>query len=230
MNARSNARRNAFVLAGAMLATAAASHLLRPVADPDREFRLDRLIPPGFGGWREDPTEIPIAPSPDVQAALEQLYDQILSRTYVDDRGQRMMLVVAYGGDQSDSLKAHRQEVCYAAQGFAIRAVRNETLHVDGANLPLVRVHAVKGQRSEPFSYWFTMGDRIAIGRAERLFTQIRYGLAGRIPDGLLVRVSNLSTNLPASYAAQDEFLRSLLRVVEPGTRARLAGAPVRAG
>lgn len=223
-------RRIALGMAAAMFGCAGAAQWFRPTATPERDFKLAQHIPSRFGTWREDPSEELVAPSPDVQATLDQLYDQIVARTYVNDKGDRMMLVVAYGGDQSDSLKAHRQEVCYAAQGFAIRAVRNETLSFNGANLPLVRVHAVKARRSEPVTYWFTMGDRIAIGRAERLFTQIRFGLAGRIPDGLLVRVSSLSTSTEASYAAQDAFLRALLGAVEPGTRARLAGTAVRAG
>ena len=194
-------RWTAFALAVAMVLCALMAQLLRPAPAPDLAVRLDELIPANFDGWQEDRSVVPVAPSPDVQAALEQIYDQILARTYVNDRGERMMLVVAYGGDQSDSLKAHRQEVCYAAQGFSIRSVKNESLHVAGMNLPLVRLLAVKGRRSEPVTYWFTMGDRIAISRTDRLLTQIRYGLSGRIPDGLLVRVSSLSRSRRAARA-----------------------------
>ena len=68
------------------------------------------------------------------------------------------------------------------------------------------------------------MGDRVVLGRADRLVAQIGYGLAGTIPDGLLVRVSNLSRDVPASYAAQDDFLRSLLAAAEPAGRRKLAG------
>jgi EpsI family protein len=216
--------RRYWLVGAAMLGCAALAQMLRPKAVADRSFDLQALIPNQFENWRIDPSVVPIAPSPDVQANLDQLYDQIVSRTYVGDSGQRMMLVVAYGGDQSDSLKAHRQEVCYAAQGFAIRSVRDDVMQVDGAGVPLVRVHAVKGRRSEPVSYWFTMGDRVALGRAERLVTQIGYGLAGRIPDGLLMRVSNISGDTDSSFRAHDEFLRALLSSVGADARMRLAG------
>jgi EpsI family protein len=208
----------------AMLCCAALASAWRPVAVANPGFQLEALIPAQFGGWRVDAGVIPIAPTPDVQQNLDKLYGQIVSRAYVNDRGERMMLVVAYGGDQSDSLKAHRQEVCYTAQGFTVRDVHKDTLSAAGASVPLVRMHAQKDDRSEPVSYWFTMGDRVVIGRLDRLIAQIGYGLAGQIPDGLLVRVSSISRDVPASFAAQDEFLRGLLGAVSAPVRQQLAG------
>ncbi len=209
----------------AMVACAAAAHTLRPVAQPRQGFVLDTLIPKAFGSWQVDPGVTPVAPTPDVQASLDKIYDQIVSRAYVNANGERVMLVIGYGGDQSDSLKAHRQEVCYSAQGFAIREVRNDQLTLaSGGEVPVVRVHAQKGRRSEPISYWFTMGETVAVGRAERLAVQVGYGLAGRVPDGLLLRVSSLSRDIPASYAAHDRFLRELLAAVDPQVRVQLAG------
>jgi EpsI family protein len=207
-----------------LIATAVAATVLRPEPIRASGFNLQTQIPETFGGWRVDPSVVPIAPSPDVQASLDKIYDQIITRTYVNDRGERIMLVVAYGGEQSDSLKAHRQEVCYAAQGFAIRGVHKDTARIGSDNVPIVRVHAVKGRRSEPISYWFTMGDQIVMGRAERLAAQIGHGLRGQIPDGLLVRVSSLSADPAAAYAAHDSFLQALMTSVSPDALTRLAG------
>ncbi len=221
-------------LAGAaMLCCAALSYSMRPVAMPDPSFKLETLIPTQFGDWKLDPDIVPISPSPDVQANLDKIYDQIVSRAYINGQGERVMLVIAYGGDQSDSLKAHRQEVCYAAQGFAIHDVRPDALSMSvpavssasaNSNVNVVRVHAQKGARSEPISYWFTMGNRVATGRAERLVTQIGYGLVGQIPDGMLVRVSSVSPDVASSYASHDGFVRALLGAVTPQVRTRLSG------
>jgi EpsI family protein len=218
----STQRRN-WIAGAAMVACAIAASLWRPVAVADPAFKLDAVVPSAFGSWRVDASVVPIAPTPDVQQNLDKLYGQIVSRTYVNDRGERMMLVVAWGGDQSDSLKAHRQEVCYTAQGFTIRDLHSDVLKVQGASVPLVRMHAQKDSRSEPVSYWFTMGDHVVIGRLDRLIAQIGYGLAGKIPDGLLVRVSNVSRDVPASYAAQDDFMRALLSTLAPTDRQRIA-------
>jgi EpsI family protein len=135
------------------------------------------------------------------------------------------MLAIAYGGQQTDTLKAHRQEVCYAAQGFAIRAVSPGSLHVAGRNIPVTRVLAVKGARSEPLTYWFTMGDRVVLSRFERLMVQLKFGLAGEIPDGMLVRVSNLSSQADQAYATHAEFANALLGAMRAPDVARLTGA-----
>lgn len=217
-----------WIAASLMLTGAVLAQALRPVSVAQGGFDLQTLVPREFGAWRLDPTIMPVAPTPDVQASLDKIYDQIVSRTYVNERGQRVMLVIGYGGDQSDSLKAHRQEVCYAAQGFNVRDVRRDVLSLGRGEVPLVRLHASKGRRSEPVSYWFTMGDAVAIGRTERLVAQIGHGLAGRIPDGLLLRVSNVSPDVAGSYGLHDEFLRDLLGVVAADTRVRLAGAGAR--
>jgi len=136
-----------------------------------------------------------------------------------------MMLTVAYGGDQSDALKAHRQEVCYSAQGFRVGGLEHGRLAAAGREIPVTRFVAVRGARSEPVTYWFTMGDRVVLGRLERLRVQLAAGFAGRIPDGMLVRVSSLSQDPRAAYAAQQRFVQGLLGAIPESTVARLAGA-----
>jgi EpsI family protein len=217
------------LLAGAAMVLAAGAALaLRPspAAEP-ASFDLETVIPESLGDWSIDPLIVPIVPAPDVQANLARLYDQIVSRTYVNARGERVMLTVAYGGDQSDALKAHRQEVCYAAQGFEIRNVLHGRLHLRERTIPVTRMLAVRGSRSEPVTYWFTMGDRVVLGRLERLLAQLQFGLSGRIPDGMLVRVSSLSANPQQAFAAHVAFRAALVGGMQQGDAARLLGALV---
>ena len=207
----------------AMTGTALATPALAPVR-VQRSVDLDAILPTHFSGWRVDPETAPLAPSPDVRAKLEQLYGEIASRTYVNDAGERMMLIVAYGGDQSDALKAHRQEVCYSAQGFSIGGLRHGTLAAAGRSIPVTRFVAVRGARSEPVTYWFTMGDRVVLGRLERLSVQLLSGFRGEMPDGMLVRVSSLSHDAPAAFAEQRGFVAALLAAMPESARVRLAG------
>ena len=217
-----------FLLAGAAMVLAAGAALaLKPsrVHQHTAAFDLEGVIPHSFGSWIIDPSIVPIVPAPDVQANLARLYSQIVSRTYANPRGERVMLVVAYGGDQSDALKAHRQEVCYAAQGFEIRNVLNENLRFREKTIPVTRVIAVRGPRSEPVTYWFTMGDRVVLGRLERLMVQVRYGLSGQIPDGMLVRVSSISSSPAQAFNGQEEFISALLGQMREGDVDRLLGS-----
>jgi EpsI family protein len=217
-----------FLLAGAaMVLAAGAAPALKPspVHPAAAAFDLERVIPQSFGNWIIDPSIVPITPAPDVQAQLDRIYDQIVSRTYVNDRGERVMLVLAYGGEQSDALKAHRQEVCYAAQGFEIKKVLNGNLRVGEKTIPVTRVLAMRGPRSEPVTYWLTMGDRVVLGRLERLMVQLRFGLSGRLPDGMLVRVSSISSNPAQAFQGQEEFIGALLDGMRQGDVHRLLGS-----
>jgi EpsI family protein len=215
-----------FIVAVGMVGTAVAAPVLKPVADPAAAaFDLERAVPAAFAGWSIDPEVVPLPPAPDVQANLARLYRRIVARTYVNAAGERMMLTVAHGGDQSDALKAHRQEACYRAQGFAIQGLGHGALVASGRSIDVTRFLARRADRSEPVTYWFTMGDRVVLGRLERLGVQLANGLRGRVPDGLLVRVSSLDGDPARAYAAQAAFVAALVAAVPERHVARLAGA-----
>ena len=207
----------------ALAGAAVAAPVLKPVPS-SAAIDLETMIPASFGDWRIDPEFIPVAPAPDVQANLDRIYRQIVNRTYVNAAGERMMLTVAYGGDQSDALKAHRQEACYAAQGFEIHGLEHGRLAVGRGSIPVTRMTAVRAERVEPVTYWLTMGDRVVLGRAERLKVQLASGLAGRIPDGMLVRVSNIASDSPRAFAAHQSFVAGILAAMPAAEAARLVG------
>lgn len=219
------------ILAGLMLSSAGAARLLTPtakIADQRARVDLEHTVPQQFGQWRIDlDAAAGVAPSPDTQANLDKIYDQILSRTYVNDSGERMMLTITYGSAQTQELKAHRQEVCYGAQGFEIRGLSDAVLQVAHRTVPVTRMFAVKGPRTEPVTYWFTMGDQVVMGRLERLMVQIKYSFSGVIPDGMLVRVSNITPSAEQGYQAQEAFISELMAHVDNSMATQLLGASV---
>lgn len=211
----------------AMVAASALAWAMTPhkrLADQDPPLDLAALIPPSFGAWREDRTVVPITVSPDVQATLDRIYSQTLTRTFIDDRGRRVMLSIAYGGTQSRDLQVHRPEVCYSAQGFQIRGTAKAEIGVAGLTIPVMRVFATQGPRQEPITYWVRLGDRVVRGNVEQGLARLRYGLAGAIPDGLLFRVSTIGGDQAAAYGVQDAFLDELLREIPATERWRLVG------
>ena len=216
------------LLVGALLlASAGLSLYLKPRHDA-REPSPDiaAMIPQSFGEWKSDPTLIPVVPAPDAEGELKKIYAQVVSNTYINARGEQMMLTIAYGGDQSHALKAHRQEFCYEAQGFQIRQLSHGNLDLGRGSIPVARMLAVRGNRSEPVTYWMTIGDRAVIGRTERLLTQLRYGLSRQIPDGMMVRVSNLSTDTQSSFRAHQDFVSTLMTSMKSADVPKLVGIP----
>lgn len=194
------------------------------LSDTRPAFDLESSIPKAFGDWKIDPYMIPIPPSPDQESAMSKIYDQILSRTYVNSKGERMMLSITYGSRQNQQMRAHRQEVCYSAQGFKISQLQRLPLVVAGAMVPSARMVATQGQRVEPVTYWFTMGDDAVMSYLDRELTQLKYAVVGQIPDGYLVRVSSLSGNPEEAFARQAEFADALMASVDIELRRRLTG------
>lgn len=187
-------------------------------------FDLEKMIPRSFGQWRVDPTIVPVQVSPDVRAKIEQIYDQTVSRTYINPDGQRIMLSIAYGGDQTGRLRVHRPESCYTAQGFDVRYIGKEVLSSVSAQVPVTRLVAQMGARREPITYWIRVGDKAVTGNLEQRIAQLAYGLTGKVPDGVIFRVSSSSADPQRAYQAQDEFVRQLLENLDEDARMHLVG------
>lgn len=213
-----------FAIGFALFVASFFSVALKPVAHmSSTPFDLAAAVPEAFGNWQPDPS--PLAIDPVSAAAADKVYVQTLARSYVDSQGNRVMLSVAYGTEQiGDGVQAHRPEYCYKAQGFGISTVTDTTLETRDGSIPVRRLLATRDQRVEPVSYWMTIGDEALLPGLSRKLVQLRHGLAGNAPDGLLIRVSSIERDPAATYALHDRFVRDLLEAVPPAQRARLSG------
>jgi EpsI family protein len=222
-------RRKSVLVLLAMASAAGLAVAARPtkrVAESQPRLDLERMIPRSFAGWRVDPSILPILPAPDVQARLDRLYDQTLARTYVNASGERVMLSIAYGADQAgETTQLHRPEFCYRSQGFDVSGGTDEALASGHGEIRVRRLVAQTASRVEPITYWITVGDEATLPGVGRKLAQIRYGLTGRVPDGLLFRVSSLSRSSRDAYRLQDAFITDLLDAVDAQQRIRLVGS-----
>lgn len=220
--------RRAMVLTGLMALTAIGSIAARPSAkgaDQGRpRYVLEDIVPKQFGDWKELPAETAQVVNPQSKELLDKLYSQILSRTYINSAGYRVMLSIAYGVDQRGDLAAHKPEVCYPAQGFTVESnIQGHVATALGA-IEARRLTTAMGRRKEPVTYWFTMGDQAVKSNWERRVVEIRLGLTGQVPDGLLFRVSSIDPDASRAFAAHDVFVAELLNAVKPADRKRLSG------
>ncbi|WP_374692410.1 exosortase-associated protein EpsI, B-type [Accumulibacter sp.] len=213
-----------------MLAASGMAVALKPtkkIADQGPTVELETLIPKSFGEWREDITSVAQTVDPQQKEMLDKIYNQTLSRTYVSMQGYRIMLSVAYGGDQSDAMQLHKPEVCYPAQGFILHGKQADSLQLQGGGmLPITRVSTSLGNRNEPITYWITIGDKvITSGGIQKKLVEMSYGLAGNIPDGMLIRVSSIDPDKALAYQMHDRFSNQMLAALPPEARVRMAGS-----
>lgn len=229
---RPGARPSALV-ALAVIVAGATALAITPQAQVDAGSvaDLDAAVPHAFGDWV-------VVPSPYVQVSTsiaragegsqDVLYDQTVMRTYRNARGESIMLALAYGRQQRQELKIHRPDLCYTAQGFALLSRDTADFGSVPGTSSSVAGHRMLAERQgllEAVSYWIRIGSLYSEDAVETRMHLFAEGLQGRVPDGVLVRVSSLLDHPDGSQAAFDlqrRFVTELLSATPPAARALL--------
>lgn len=220
-----------FVILVLMLVASGLAFALRPtqrIADQAPPIDLEVMIPKAFGEWREEPQNALRIVDPQQEELIGRIYTQTLTRTYINDGGYRVMLSIAYGKDQSDSNQVHKPEVCYPSQGFALKNKQYDRLETGEGPIPVTRIETSLGLRNEPVTYWITVGDRVVGPGLEKKLVEMGYGLSGKIPDGLLFRVSSIDPESSRAFRVQNDFVGQMLAALEPTNRKKFIGNPSR--
>ncbi|PIM51272.1 EpsI family protein [Roseateles chitinivorans] len=180
---------------------------------------LDAVVPKAFGEWRviaDATTQVDVAQG--VETVLEQPYDQTVMRTYANGQGEQVMLALAWGERQRQDVKVHRPEVCYPAQGFALRRVEaGPPIATGGRALPVPTTQLLaeaRGGGFEAVRYWIRIGDNYGGDGLSARWYILNEGLAGRIPDGILVRASQRLAQASAAPGSQQLMARFLAELV----------------
>lgn len=219
--------RIAIIIASLMCAASVVAHVVRPekkVADTGPAISLEAMIPKAFGDWREEPQRVAQVVNPQAAQLLDKIYSQILVRAYVNGEGYRIMISLAYGSDQRGELQAHKPEVCYPAHGFTVHKNEGSQLTTPFGTIALRRLFTTMGPRQEPVSYWFAVGGTPVQGRLQKRLVDLKYGFTGRIPDGMLFRVSSIDPDQRRANQQQDHFINQLLQAISVSDRKRLSG------
>ncbi|CAM5793345.1 exosortase-associated protein EpsI, B-type [Rhizobacter fulvus] len=219
--------RIAVVLAVLMCGVSVAGFTTRPSAkasDKGKNLSLETIVPRGFGDWTLLPDQGAQVVNPQTQALLDSLYSQILTRSYVNKQGYRIMLSLAYGDDQRGGLQAHRPEVCYPAQGFKLGTIQDGQLPTAFGAIDVRRLTTSLGARNEPITYWLTLGDTVIQTPLQKRMAQIRLGLTGQIPDGLLFRISSIDNDNERGFQMQQKFVADMMSAVPAKERRELSG------
>ncbi|MEP7301475.1 MAG: exosortase-associated protein EpsI, B-type [Caldimonas sp.] len=217
----------ALALAATMFCVSAAGLAVRPSAkavDKGHAISLETVVPKRFADWVELPERGTLVVNPQTQQLLDKLYSQILTRTYANKEGYLIMLSMAYGDDQRGGLQAHRPEVCYPAQGFRLGKVEEGALATSFGSIDVRRLTTSLGSRNEPVTYWLTVGDQVIRSTLDKRIAEIRLGLTGQIPDGLLFRISSIDNDPARAFAMQQKFAADMMSAVPGETRKQLSG------
>lgn len=215
-----------FLLACALAARWATPTLHAIEHEPD----LQQTLPKTIDQWHAIVSPlVQVGLSTNSETSIDQPYNQSILRSYEDDKGHLIHLAVAWGKRQRQEVKIHRPELCYPAQGFQV-------LKLENVDFPLLTPSGerVIGKRMltkdrngqiEVVSYWIRIGRIYSDSALKTRLHILQEGLAGRIPDGVLVRVSQRipeGTPLPAVYERQEAFAARMVALSDSGSRTLL--------
>lgn len=216
------------LIAIAIMATnAVLAYALTPtkrLSDIQGELHLESTIPVQFGDWKIDPYQTSIV-NPQQEAALKAIYSQILVRTYANTSGERIMLSIAYGNDQRDAMQSHYPEVCYPAQGFEVKSNHTKYINTEFGPIPVNQLEtSLNKQRHEPVTYWTVVGEHSVLKGNKKKIIEMKYGLKGIIPDGLLFRVSSIDANSKHGFSTQEKFISEMISKIPAKNLPRISG------
>lgn len=224
--------RRDFMAGMACLGGLAAAEWLRPrkhVIYLPQGTELASLIPMAFAGWDGSSSGDIVIPRTEGSLASK-LYAEQVARIYrrEGDNAGQVMLSVAYGQEQSDSLQLHRPEACYPAVGFNVTPSRPVSVARPGLPpIPCVALTATSQARTEDIVYWTRLGSAFPRTSSEQRSARLEAALAGEIPDGVLVRASAVRDDPTADlFGLVSDFLGALATSLPgAGRRALLANA-----
>lgn len=228
-------RTQSATIALVMVASFLLALLITPRNDvPIGSVVLETMIPAHFGAWtQQEDSVVQVATELDRTTGAENqrpVYDQTLMRTYKNGAtGQIVMLALAYGRQQRQELKIHRPELCYYGQGFEVTALGKRSVILSPTAKVTAQTLMTRNRaRLEPVTYWIRIGHEISQSAWQTRWSILRDGLAGSVPDGILVRVSSLVQSDAQSESAlkdQEVFLSDMFAVLSPTAREVIGGA-----
>ena len=218
------------LLATAMLVAAVLAHATTPkfksmMAPPS----LDATVPAVFGDWRSvSEAYAQVSVSQGADSVYERPYDQTVMRTYANRQGEVVMLALAWGERQRQDIKVHRPEVCYPAQGYSVLSVQpGEPIAVHSRKQPVPTVSLLTGSGGnlEAVRYWIRIGQSYGGDGLKARWYILQEGIQGRVPDGVLVRVSQRirsAEDASRAHVVMERFLADLTAAVPQTTLSML--------
>lgn len=198
-------RRN-FFMGAAMLATSGIAYARQPtVQNPIvKKEVFEEWVPKQAGQWSMVASSGVVLPTPD--ALSDRLYDNLVTRVY-DSPVAPVMVLIAYNNRQDGVLQVHRPEICYPVGGYKLTETERTSVSALGKQIPANIFTATGADRTEHVLYFTRLGGEYPRTWAEQRLAVVEENLAGRIPDGIMLRASALGTDRAAAAEVLREFI-----------------------
>lgn len=195
---------------------------------------LENNIPKEFGEWKLAPQLAPqVSLVSDNNNLQDQIYDDVLMRTYINKEGAKVMLALAYVKEQRQDVKVHQPDICYPAQGYQMLLSKPASFKISANTVPIAGRNQIYtgSSHQEAVSYWIRVGDGTFLSGVQMRLKIIKDGLLHqRFDDGMLVRVSSVLQSDHDSdklFQLHEKFLNDLASSVTGNSRKLLLPAAI---
>jgi EpsI family protein len=167
-------------------------------------------FPCTISSWR---MEAEFTFSSEVKSVLKA--SDLLSRRYVDERGDQVELYIGYHNGGKESGEVHSPRHCLPGSGWQTESGDNVALAVGGGNLKAVKAIYQKGGSRLLLYYWYQVGRRSVSGEYALKVAEIaNSALRGR-HDAALIRISvPFKEDEGHATAVADRFLADFLPAI----------------
>ena len=154
-----------------------------------------------------------VLPPPD--ALSDRLYDNLVTRVYSASQAN-VMVLVAYNNRQDGILQVHRPEVSYPVGGYVLTETQPLSISAIGKSVPSNFFTATGPDRVEQVLYFTRLGGAYPRSWAEQRLAVVGENLAGRIPDGIMLRVSVLARERAPAVSMLQTFIGEFVAAASP--------------
>lgn len=196
----------------------------------DEPIQISKMIPDSFNDWKEvSSNQLKVGVYTDERGNATGLgpYDQVVNKEFMNSKGQKVLLTIAWVQSQKQEVKVHRPELCYPAQGFSITNLAEKNFNVKsltGQTVAGKEMLASNGTYTEAVSYWIRTGDIYTTNPWKVRFYLFKQGLKGRVLDGVLVRVSTpavFGKDQQDLYSINQAFINDLIQSIQDKAQLR---------
>lgn len=213
--------RRGLLIGAGLTAVAGLSYWRAPstVVAPLAEGQFSAAMPAKVDGWQSRASaEVVLPPQDD----SNKLYENLETRIYEGPGLPAIMLLIAYSSVQQNDIQVHRPEVCYPASGYPILSSRHRKLELAGKVVDATELKADRGGLVEKIIYWVRVGDEFPVNWSSQRVSMAKANLNGRIPDGVLFRVSAIEDPTEDVSEKLNNFIPAFLGKLPPMIRQRI--------
>jgi EpsI family protein len=199
--------RRHIIIGAALTLTSGLAFARQPTAHaavvPSETF--ESWVPDRFASWTVVASSGVVLPPPD--ELKDRLYDNLVTRVYRTPDGTHVMMLLAYNNKQDGVLQVHRPEVCYPVGGYMLSETQKISVPALDRTIPANVFTATGADRIEQVLYFTRLADSYPRSWSEQRLVVMRENLAGRIPDGILMRASILSSDRGEALKILKQFI-----------------------